>query len=209
MLGRLRSIRKPESIVITLIIFSSIGLLCGALFENAYARNGHTYYGIEDGNELLDFSLTDHNGSVVNLSRLKGKVTLVTFGYTNCPDICPMTLSILKHVMNELGEVQEKIQVFFITIDPENDTPERLKEYVTFFHPGFLGLTGSREEIEKVARSFKSHFPDEGLDTEYNHLKRHTFSIYLLNKEARLFLTYPPNRLNPRSIAEDVRKTAN
>lgn len=186
----------------------TIGLLFSALFKNAYAQNEQTYYGIEDGNEPLTFSLTDHNGSVVDLSRLKGKVTLITFGYTNCPDICPMTLSILKHIMNELGSEQDKIQVFFITIDPENDTPERLKEYITFFHTSFLGLTGSSEEIEKVAKSLKSHYPNEGGNPENNHLKSHTFSIYLLNEEARLFLTYPPSRLNPRSIAEDIRKIA-
>jgi len=183
--------------------------LCTVLFKSAYAQNEHTYYGIEDGNEPLNFSLTDHNGSVVNLSRLKEKPTLIAFGYTHCPDICPMTLSILKHVMNELGSEQDKIQVFFITIDPENDTPERLKEYITFFHPSFIGLTGSNEEIEKVAKSFKSHYPDEAGDPESNHLKSHTFSIYLLNKEARLFLTYPPARLNPRAIAKDIRKIAN
>jgi len=186
-----------------------IGLLCTVLFKTAYAQNEDIYYGIEDGNESFNFSLTDHNGSVVNVARLKGKVTLITFGYTNCPDICPMTLSILKHVMNELGSEQNRIQVFFITIDPENDTQERLKEYITFFHPSFLGLTGSSEEIEKIAELLKSHYPDEAGASENNHLKSHTFSIYLLNEEARLFLIYPPNRLNPRAIAKDIRKIVN
>jgi len=186
-----------------------MGLFYNVFFKSIHAQNEDAYYGIEDGNELLNFSLTDHNGSDVNLSRLKEKVTLVTFGYINCPDICPMTLSILKHTMNELGSEEDKIQVFFITIDPENDTPQRLKEYTTFFHPSFLGLTGSSEEIEKIAESLKSHYPDEDGATEKNHLMSHTFSIYLLDKEARLFLTYPPSRLNPRAIAKDIRKVVN
>jgi protein SCO1/2 len=200
---------RHENLIITFILLSSIGLLCTAILKNSYAQDEHDYYGIENGNELINFSLTDHNGSVVNPSRLKGKVTLVAFGYTNCPDICPMTLSILKHVMNELRDEQEKVQVFFITVDPENDTQERLKEYVTFFHPNFLGLTGSRGEIEEIANSFESHYPDEAPDQENDYLKSHTFSIFLLNKEGRLFLTYPPNKLNPREIANDIKKIAN
>jgi protein SCO1/2 len=135
-------------------------------------------------------------------------VTLITFGYTNCPDICPMTLSILKHVMNQLGDGQEDVQVFFITIDPENDTPQKLKAYITFFHPSFLGLTGRKEEIVKVADSFKSHYPNDNQNAKTNHLKSHTFSIYLVNKEGSLLLTYPPDRLNPRAIARDIRKVA-
>lgn len=181
-------------------------MFCIILADYAYTESEQEYYGIEDGNEPLILSLTDHNGTPVNLSTLENKVTLIAFGYTNCPDICPMTLSILKHVINELGAGNEDVQVFFITIDPENDTPEKLKPYITFFHPDFLGLTGKKEDIKKVTDSFKSHYPDENPDAENNHLKGHTFSIYLVNKEGRLFLTYPPDRLNPREIARDVKK---
>ena len=190
------------------VFFISVGLLLILAAEYAYTEEKQQYYGIEDGNEPIVISLTDHNGKPVDLSRLKNKITLITFGYTNCPDICPMTLSILKHVINQLGGWREDIQVFFVTIDPENDTPEKLKSYITFFHPEFLGLTGSKEDIVNVAQSFKSHYPDVNQDEDTNHLKRHTFSIYLVNKEGRLFLTYPPDRLNPREISRDIDKVA-
>lgn len=177
------------------------------LYQNAYPASQDRYYGILDGDETLNFSMTGHNGSIVELEQFRGKVTLITFGYTDCPDICPMTLTVLRHVMHQLGDEQDQVQVLFISIDPENDTEEKLKDYLTFFHPTFLGLRGTSEEIERVARSFKSYYKKEGTDSETDYLKSHTFSIYLINRDGRLFLTYPPNKFDPKAIAEDIKRT--
>ena len=102
-----------------------------------------------------DFSLTDHNGKPRTLADFRGKLVFVFFGYTHCPDICPTTLSDMAGIMKSLGPDADKLQVLFITLDPERDTPEVMAGYVPVFHPGFLGLYGDRAATEKVARDFK------------------------------------------------------
>lgn len=102
-----------------------------------------------------DFSLTDHNGKPRTIADFRGKLVFVFFGYTHCPDICPTTLSDMAGIMKSLGPDADKLQVLFITLDPERDTPEAMAGYVPAFHPGFLGLYGDRAATEKVARDFK------------------------------------------------------
>ncbi len=102
-----------------------------------------------------DFSLTDHNGKPRTIADFRGKLVFVFFGYTHCPDICPTTLSDMAGIMTSLGPDADKLQVLFITLDPERDTPEAMAGYVPAFHPGFLGLYGDRLATEKVAREFK------------------------------------------------------
>lgn len=102
-----------------------------------------------------DFSLTDHNGKPRTIADFRGKLAFVFFGYTHCPDICPTTLSDMAGIMTSLGPDADKLQVLFITLDPERDTPEVMAGYVPAFHPGFLGLYGNRAATEKVARDFK------------------------------------------------------
>jgi protein SCO1/2 len=102
-----------------------------------------------------DFLLTDHNGKTRTIADFRGKLVFVFFGYTHCPDICPTTLSDMAGIMTSLGPDADKLQVLFITLDPERDTPEVMAGYVPAFHPGFLGLYGDRLATEKVAREFK------------------------------------------------------
>lgn len=199
-----RNLKKQFSI--TIVALCLVQLICTAfLYQRVDAANRYNYYGILDGSKILNFSMKGHNGSTVELSEFRGKVTLITFGYTNCPDICPMTLTVLRHVMRQLGDEQDQVQVLFISIDPENDTEEKLKDYLTFFHPAFLGLRGTSDEIDRVARSFKSYYKKEVTEPETDYLKSHTFSIYLINKDGRLFLTYPPSKMDPKAIAEDIK----
>jgi protein SCO1/2 len=102
-----------------------------------------------------EFRLTDHNGVPRTLDDFKGKVVLVFFGYTHCPDACPTTMAELAQVMKALGEDSKRLQVLFVTVDPQRDTPELLARYVPSFHPSFLGLYGNAEETERVAKEFK------------------------------------------------------
>ena len=102
-----------------------------------------------------DFSLTDHNGKPRTIADFRGKLVFVFFGYTHCPDICPTTLSDMAGIMKALGSDADKLQVLFITLDPERDTPEVMAGFVPAFHPAFLGLYGDRPATEKVARDFK------------------------------------------------------
>ena len=104
----------------------------------------------------VDFSLTGPEGKTVSLRDFWNKVVLIYFGYTFCPDVCPITLSNLKLIMLDLGEKAEDVQVIFISIDPERDTYEKLKDYVPYFHPTFLGLTGSEADIAAVAKKYQN-----------------------------------------------------
>ena len=101
-----------------------------------------------------DFSLTGPEGKTVSLEDFRNKVVLIYFGYTFCPDVCPITLSNLKLLMLDLGEKAEDVQVIFISIDPERDTYQKLKDYVPYFHPTFIGLTGSEADLAAVAKKY-------------------------------------------------------
>lgn len=100
------------------------------------------------------FTLTDQNGKIRSSDEFKGKYMLVFFGYTRCPDTCPVTLAVMSEAMNELGEKSGKVQPVFITLDPKRDTPARLKEYMVNFYPGFVALTGEKSALEKVKKNY-------------------------------------------------------
>ena len=101
------------------------------------------------------FALTDHNGQPRTLADFKGKVVVVFFGYTHCPDVCPTTLSELASIKKALGSEAERLQVIFITLDPQRDTPELMAGFVPAFDSSFLGLWGEQAVIDKVAKDFK------------------------------------------------------
>lgn len=104
---------------------------------------------------VAEFELTGHDGAVRTEEDFRGEWTLVFFGFTNCPDICPTTLAEIAQVMDDLGPQAEAVQPLFISVDSDRDNPEELAEYVPQFHPSILGLTGTPEQIEAAAGSFK------------------------------------------------------
>ncbi|MFZ1447055.1 MAG: SCO family protein [Candidatus Dechloromonas phosphoritropha] len=99
--------------------------------------------------------LRDHNGRNRSIGDFRDKVIVIFFGYTSCPDICPTTLARLAEVMKELGSEAERVQVLFVSLDPERDTKERLKEFVPWFHPSFLGLHGDAAQTKAVSEEFR------------------------------------------------------
>ncbi len=133
-----------------------------------------------------DFSLSDHNGFPLNLSDFAGKVVLLNFGYTHCPDICPSTMFNMKRVVKKLGNDADKLQVLFITLDPERDHADRLRTYVEYFNPGFIALTGSVDEITKVAKKYGTKFKKEEFDDEGNYSIAHNAIIYLIDQQGRI-----------------------
>jgi protein SCO1 len=109
------------------------------------------------------FQLTDHNGKPRALADFKSKVVVIFFGYTYCPDACPTTMGELALVMKELGKDADRLQVLFITVDPERDTPAILSKYVPAFHPGFLGLYGDADATARTAKEFKVFYQKQPL----------------------------------------------
>ena len=133
-----------------------------------------------------EFTLTDHDGQPFTLSSLKGKVALIFFGYTMCPDACPTTLSKLSSAYARLTpEERARVKTVYISIDPERDTPAVMKEHLTYFGVDAIGLTGSVEETANVARQFGAHFEKTSEKTAGGYLMSHTVSIFGVDDEGR------------------------
>jgi protein SCO1/2 len=131
--------------------------------------------------------LKDHNGQLRTLADFKGKVVTLFFGFTHCPDVCPTTLVEMANVMKELGSDAGRVQVLFVSVDPERDTADVLKRYVPAFHPSFLGLTGNAEEIARAAKEFKIYYQKQNLASG-GYTMDHSAGTYILDSEGRLRL---------------------
>ena len=140
--------------------------------------------GVDFGKAL---DLTDHNGQPRTLADFRGKVVTVFFGFTHCPDVCPTTLAEMAQVVKVLGPDGERVQVLFVTVDPERDTQQVLKQYVPAFNPGFLGLYGDAEATARAAKAFKVYFQKQPpKDGHYS--VDHSAGTYILDREGRLRL---------------------
>ena len=139
-----------------------------------------------------DFALTDHNGKAHTLADFKGKVVLMFFGYTQCPDVCPTTMVEMAGVMKELGADAEQVQVLFVTVDPERDTQALLAQYVPAFDPRFLGLYGDAQATAQVAKEFKLFYAKVEGKTPGSYTMDHTAGSYVFdqNGKIRLFVRH-------------------
>jgi protein SCO1/2 len=135
-----------------------------------------------------DFKLIDHNGQPRTLADFRGKVLVVFFGFTHCPDVCPITLSELARALKRLGADAQRVQVVLITVDPERDTPEVLKQYVTALDPGFLGLTGDPQAIAETAREFKVFYQKSPGATPQAYSVDHSSGTFVYDPAGRLRL---------------------
>jgi len=132
-----------------------------------------------------DLQLTDFNGQARKLADFRGKAVVVFFGYTHCPDVCPTTMSELASAMKKLGAEADKVQVLFVTADPERDTSEILKQYVTAFDPRFLGLRGTPEQTAQAAKDFKVLIQKNPGELS-NYTVDHSSGTYLYDPQGRL-----------------------
>jgi len=141
--------------------------------------------GAEYGRKL---DLTDQDGKPRTLADFKGKVTVVFFGYTQCPDVCPTTMTELAQVKKSLGADGERVQGVFVTVDPERDKPELLKAYMANFDPGFVALRGTPEQTQAAAKEFKVFFAKVPGKTEGSYTMDHTAGSYVFDASGRLRL---------------------
>ncbi|MBL7250240.1 SCO family protein [Alloalcanivorax sp. C16-2] len=151
-----------------------------------------------------DFTLTDHNGGAFRLADQRGRVVLMFFGYTHCPDICPATLARVSQVYRNLRDAgdADRVQPLFITFDPARDTPEHLREYVPWFKANVIGLTGGEAEIRAVAEQYGVVFLKSGEgEPEYDFT--HSDYVYLLDQQGRVRKLYPSD-FNIDEVTDDV-----
>jgi protein SCO1/2 len=146
--------------------------------------------------------LVGQDGRVRSRDDFKGRVTVLLFGFTHCPDLCPTALSNMAALLDQLGEDRDRVQIAFITVDPERDTPEVLRDYMGAFGPNYLGLTGEPDAIRRAAKGFKVFFQKIPLpDGDYT--MDHSAVIYVLDLQARVRLMFAANR-RLEDVAHDI-----
>lgn len=180
------------------VALSAVVAGCG---KKELAFNGSDIGGTKLGRDL---EMQDGTGTVRTLADYKGKVALVFFGYTQCPDVCPTAMAELAQAMELLGNDAAKVQVIMISVDPARDTPEILSAYVTAFNPRFIGLTGTPEQLSKTARSFKAYYAKSPGGTPDQYSMDHASSYYLLDQqgEARVLVS---GNASAQDIADDIK----
>jgi protein SCO1/2 len=151
-----------------------------------------------------DFALTDHTGSRRTLADFKGKAVLIFFGYTQCPDVCPTAMQRFQEVFKALGPQSSRVQVLFVTVDPERDTREILAQYVPWFDKSFIGLYGTLEETAAVAKEYRVFYAKKKSDGALDYTLDHWAGAYAYDPAGRLRLYLPPD-LTAADVAADVR----
>lgn len=151
-----------------------------------------------------NFALPDQDGRVRTIKDFEGKVAVIFFGYTQCPDVCPTTLTEIAEAKKLLGPDGSKVQGVFITVDPERDTPELLKAYVGNFGPDFVALRGSPEQTAAVAKDFKVFFRRVEGKAPGSYFMEHTASSYVYDPQGRLRL-YARYGSGAQALADDIR----
>ena len=137
-----------------------------------------------------EVELVKANGETFRLSEQKGKIVLLFFGYTSCPDVCPTTLAELKQVMDKLGDKTEQVQVVFVSVDPERDTPEKIQKYVEHFNSDFLGLSGSPDKLQIIWDNYGVFHERVESDSAFGYIINHTARTYLIDQNGNLRLSY-------------------
>jgi protein SCO1 len=150
-----------------------------------------------------DFALTDPSGHVDTLKDFRGKVVAVFFGYTHCPDVCPTTLSEFALALRQLGSAAHRVQVLFVTLDPERDTPELLAKYVPAFNPTFLGMRTDPASLAKLAADFKVVYQKNNGSDPKHYLIEHSTGTYVYDTQGRLRLLIAYGS-TPQDIASDL-----
>ena len=201
------SSRVTKIVIILSIIIAALSTYILINFELADKPLAGQGGGINE-NVLIggDFVLTDHNGHEFNSDMMKGKLTLVYFGFTFCPDICPTSLQKFTNVLDTLDKYQIDVQPLFITIDPSRDTPELLKEYLGHFHPKFIGLTGSEDKIKVVADLYKVFYA-RAADPNHNpnnYMLDHSSFVYLMGRDGK-YMKHFYMSSTPDEIIEYIR----
>ncbi len=177
-----------------------------ALWLGACGSPSYRGSALEPPIPVPDFQLQDEHGQPFRLSDQRGRVVLLFFGYTSCPDVCPTTLATWRQVHEALGADAEDVRFLFVTVDPERDTTERLGTHVDAFHPDFVGLTGSQEELEAVYAIFDVFYEvDASSQSALGYLVSHTATTFVIDPEGQWRLRESYGTL-PEDLVHDIRQ---
>jgi protein SCO1/2 len=183
------------------LLAAGLALLLAACSPEGPRFRSTDITGADFGREL---ALTGHDGKPRVLADFRGKLVVLFFGYTHCPDICPTTLADVAAVMKKLGPDAARVQVLFVTLDPERDTPEILAQYVTAFDPAFLGLSGDAAAAQRAAKEFKIFYEKRPGSAPGAYTVDHSAQSYVLDAQGRLRLFVRQDRI-AQDLTEDLR----
>jgi protein SCO1/2 len=181
-------------LLVGLVCFLLVGVVAAGvfLFSKPAGFRGTMY--AEPYPPAPEIELTRDNGNRLRLSEMRGNTVLLFFGYTSCPDVCPTTMAELKQALVKLGEEDAKqVQVLFVTVDPERDTPERVQEYVDHFNSNFIGLSGTESELADVWKNYGVFRETVEGTSAAGYLVSHTARVTLIDKDGNLRLSYAFN----------------
>ncbi len=184
----------------------ALGLLAAASLLAACGQDKPKFQSVDltGADYAKGFTLTDQNGQSRSLQDFRGKLVVVFFGFTQCPDVCPTALGELVEVKRLLGADGDKVQGVFITVDPERDTPEVLKAYMANFDPGFVALRGTLAQTEALAKDFRIYFKKVEGKAPGAYTLDHSAAHYVYDPQGRLRLYVRPGT-GPKAVAEDLR----
>ncbi|HRM00205.1 MAG TPA: SCO family protein [Acidovorax sp.] len=189
-----------KTIAVSALSISAAGLFAACSEKKAEFRG----VDITGADYARDFPLTDHNGQARHITDFAGKVVVVFFGFTQCPDVCPTSMQEMAEVKGLLGEDGDRLQGIFITVDPERDTAEVLKAYMANFDPSFLALRGSPEQLAAVAKDFKIYYKKVDGKTPTSYTMDHSAGSYVYDTAGRLRV-YNRYGSGTQALAADVK----
>src|SRR6201985_2622239 len=185
--------RRMFVAAVALGLATLLSFLCTRYF--AYRTVQETFYGqaLVPAKQAFDFHLVDQDGKPFHLSQLRGKAVLFSFGFTHCPNVCPTTLSDLANVYQALpAKDREKVQVLFVSVDPQRDNPETMKSCVPYFNDSFIGLTGTEAELAEAAKAYGAYYEiihDAGTNPDL-YTVNHSALVYLISPDGKWKLIY-------------------
>ena len=192
---------KYSIVLVGVVIGLALTLATGWLFLD----QNYTYKGvlIDPPAPAADFALSDQYGQQFRLSEQRGEVVLIFFGYTYCPDVCPVTLAEYKQIKASLDDKAERVRFVFITVDPERDTRERVGEFVANFDPGIIGLTGDPATLETIWKDYGVYAEQHDLGSDAGYLFDHSARIYLIDPQGNWRLNYAYG-MDANGIVQDI-----
>jgi protein SCO1/2 len=195
------AVRRRISPWVVVLTIATVVCVAASLWLMRSPGDGSNFdfYGQWIGKDAADFTLTDQTGAPMKLSSLRGDVVLLTFGFTHCPNICPTTLANLAQITRNLPAAdQQRVRVLFVTVDPARDRPPEMKDYVGFYSKSFTGLTGSADDIAKVAKDYGAYYEAQMQDSQAAnnyYTMIHSAYVYLIDPNGKFALLYGNDKL--------------
>lgn len=193
---------KVSLIVLAFVALSLVGLGSSLLMRDPVPAATQT-----SGEPLVGgpFEMINQKGETVTEADFRGRHTLIFFGFTYCPDVCPLTLEIIGAAMDELGPIADQVQPVFVSVDPERDTPEIIADYLSYFGDNFVGLTGTADQVAHMLSVYRVYAAKTGDVTSEDYLMDHSTIVYLMGPDGS-FMTHFSQIVSPQDLADQIRK---